>query len=73
MLCKQKKLKDAAESSGIEFHHISEGKKQSVYLGEITGTKVYISKPRIQVPWIRRRHGRQKHEKETGIYPASID
>ena len=58
----------SAEDERFGVHGISQGKEQFDVLSEMGEYEICVPKPRILVPWILRRYGRQEYGKDKRIH-----
>lgn len=65
-------LGDPAQSKRIQFHGVSQREEQSNDLRKVPGIEIQVSEQGVLVPWVLRRHGREKCKKDRGVHPSSV-
>ena len=65
-------LGDTAQSKRIQFHGVSQREEQSNDLRKVPGIEIQVSEQGVLVPWVLRRHGREKCKKDRGVHPSSV-
>ena len=57
-------LGDPAQSKRIQFHGVSQREEQSDDLRKVPGIEIQVSEQGVLVPWVLRRHSREKCKKD---------
>ena len=65
-------LGDTAQSKRIQFHGVSQREEQSNDLRKVPGIEIQVSEQGVLVPWVLRRHSREKCKKDRGVHPSSV-
>ena len=64
---------DSAETVGVEFHGVLEGKEQYDAVRLIRENEIQIQEPKVLVPRVLPGHGRQEYKPHSGIHCEPIE